>query len=260
MNSFKPADSPVPRIPSILEKQYFSSQAIVGRITSLALLARAVLKNPADRWGIVRFALAAQKVFYWTLRKADAESHGFKPHARGHPGTWEDLCSGWLLPTNLLTGAEADLLGAYRGNRCNALFAMLERDLRLLVRPPAPHGGAGDGPEGRADDSDEASMLRTGIERADFLGAMVEHALAITGRMASISEASRPAPSPRFRRRAAAAARHPRAVARLGSPGEVPPIDVPSQGKPDSATPDTESFLAEVAGSPRLHSAHTLAQ
>jgi hypothetical protein len=62
----------------ILEKQYFSSQLIYGRITSLAMHSRSVLLSPADRWNLQRFILAAQRIFYWTLRKADSENHKYK--------------------------------------------------------------------------------------------------------------------------------------------------------------------------------------
>jgi hypothetical protein len=63
----------------ILEKQYFSSQAIAGRISSLAMHCRSVLRNPANRWDLHRLILAAQQTFYWNLRKVDAESHSYKP-------------------------------------------------------------------------------------------------------------------------------------------------------------------------------------
>lgn len=39
-----------------------------------------------------------------------------------HPGSWEDLCETSFFPHNLLTKAEADCLGRYKGNKCNLLF------------------------------------------------------------------------------------------------------------------------------------------
>ena len=62
----------------ILDKQYFSSQTIVGRITSLAMHSRSVIHSTVDRWNLQRLILAAQNVFYWTIKKADAEHHGYE--------------------------------------------------------------------------------------------------------------------------------------------------------------------------------------
>jgi hypothetical protein len=44
----------------IYERQYFTCEMITGRITSLAMHARAALRDPAARWSLHRFVLAAQ--------------------------------------------------------------------------------------------------------------------------------------------------------------------------------------------------------
>ena len=44
----------------ILEKQYFSSQIIVGRVTSLAMHTKAVVQTPRNRWNLQRYILSAQ--------------------------------------------------------------------------------------------------------------------------------------------------------------------------------------------------------
>ena len=145
----------------ILEKQYFSSQAINGKLSSLALHTRSMFPSPADRWNLQRYLLAAQKVFYWRLRCSDAENHQFATPS------WQSLCSEWLIPNNLLTAAECNMLGAYPGNRCTALFAMYEQRLRVLV---AEHDGR--------------DCTRTG--HADFKRAMVEHVLGIKAQFVSV--------------------------------------------------------------------------
>ena len=152
----------------ILDKQYFSSQAINGRISTLALHTRSMFNRPADRWDLMRHILAAQKVFYWSLRQSDAANHQYKPTEREHPGTWEALCCAWMLPKNLLTRQECSLLSNYKGNRCNALFAMYEQQLRIAMAEEAEH--------------------HTSTGRADYKRAMVEHVLAIKSQMASTFE------------------------------------------------------------------------
>ena len=140
---------------------------------------RAVLKKSVDRWNIQRYVLAAHKIFYWNQKKTEAEGHLYRAGDKGHPGTWDDLCRDWLLPKNLLTQAEADLLGAYKGNRCNALFAMYESRVRLLLAAPAGESpGAADRP----------SLPLSDVERSDFFGGVADHLLAIKGRMANIAE------------------------------------------------------------------------
>jgi hypothetical protein len=156
----------------ILEKQYFSSQAINGRISTLGVLTRSMFRSPADRWNLIRYLLAAQKVFHWNMRRSDADSHQYNSTDKEHPGTWEALCTAWLQPKNLLTEEECQMLATYKGNRCNAIFSMYEQRLRISMAQKAEH--------------------HTSTGRADLKRAMVDHLLAIKTQMASILEVFTP--------------------------------------------------------------------
>jgi hypothetical protein len=140
-----------------------------------------MLRSPGDRWDLQRYLLAAQKIFYWNLRRIDAENHQYKPTDKEHPGSWDALCSSWLLPMNLLTQRECDFLAGYKGNRSIALFAMYEQRLRLALP------SSGDPPAAPAP-APVGADRQTTSGRADFKRAMVEHVLAIKTQMASTVE------------------------------------------------------------------------
>ena len=161
---------------SILQRQYFSSQWICGRISSLAVQMRSVLKDPVNRWNLQRYILAAQNIFYWNLRKSNAETHDFSPDDKEHPGSWEHMCEVSFIPNNLLTPAEAEFLGRYKGNKCNMLFSWFDRALRKLLVNPPPEGEKG------------TALLHTTEDIMSFERSILEHVIAIKTQMASTLE------------------------------------------------------------------------
>ena len=44
----------------IFERQYFTCEMITGRITSLAMHSRTIIRSPAERWSLHRLILVAQ--------------------------------------------------------------------------------------------------------------------------------------------------------------------------------------------------------
>ena len=51
-----------------------------------------------------------QRIFYWNLLRVDAENHCYVPGNPEHPGSFDYLCQQNLLPFNLLTPTEIDML------------------------------------------------------------------------------------------------------------------------------------------------------
>mmetsp|Transcript_35776 Transcript_35776/g.86494 ORF Transcript_35776/g.86494 Transcript_35776/m.86494 type:complete len:495 (+) Transcript_35776:214-1698(+) len=119
---------------SVYREFYFNGHQISGSIKNAALVIRASVSSPQQRWDVVRYLLVSQRVMYWEALSRTARWKRLPEEHPENPGTLAQFLERECHTVQLITKKEIVLCVGWRGSPHQLLCTWAIQTLRKVLK------------------------------------------------------------------------------------------------------------------------------